>query len=312
MILIVTRKDDVHADVVTLELDKLGEAYFRLNTEAIDEYDITLSPKKATLVHRATDRRLCSESVKSVYLRRRSIPEFPIDTGYASFVQSEWKGLLRNMWVLLASAFWISHPDAIEQTSDKIAQLRLAREIGFEIPETILTNSIVSVNQLQNKCGELIYKAIHSGEINRSTGQVIYTSSLKPDLLSNDHTREFQVCPAFYQPRIPKDYEVRVTVVGTRVFATKIDSQISVETSLDWRRYGGGNLRHGPYELEQPVADKCVEVVRSFKLEFGAIDLIKNKAGYVFLEINANGQWAWIEACTKYPIARSVAELLAR
>ena len=47
------------------------------------------------------------------------------------------------------------------------------------------------------------------------------------------------------------------------------------------------------------------------KLVFGAIDMIVTPAGeYVFLEINANGQYLWIEKQTGLPITSSIVDLL--
>jgi len=46
---------------------------------------------------------------------------------------------------------------------------------------------------------------------------------------------------------------------------------------------------------------------------FGAIDLVLHpERGYVFLEINPNGQWGWIEDFTGLPIAAAFADLLVR
>jgi glutathione synthase/RimK-type ligase-like ATP-grasp enzyme len=46
-------------------------------------------------------------------------------------------------------------------------------------------------------------------------------------------------------------------------------------------------------------------------LRFGAIDFILDESGeYVFLEINPNGQWAWIERKTGYKISSEIVNLL--
>jgi glutathione synthase/RimK-type ligase-like ATP-grasp enzyme len=46
---------------------------------------------------------------------------------------------------------------------------------------------------------------------------------------------------------------------------------------------------------------------------FGAIDLVLHpERGYVFLEINPNGQWGWIEEFTGLPISAAFAELLVQ
>ena len=46
-------------------------------------------------------------------------------------------------------------------------------------------------------------------------------------------------------------------------------------------------------------------------LRYGAIDFICDQQGELwFLEINPNGQWAWIENLTGYPIAAAIADEL--
>jgi len=47
------------------------------------------------------------------------------------------------------------------------------------------------------------------------------------------------------------------------------------------------------------------------KLRFGAIDFVLDKnEEFIFLEINPNGQWAWIEKLTGYQISHEITNLL--
>lgn len=53
------------------------------------------------------------------------------------------------------------------------------------------------------------------------------------------------------------------------------------------------------------------QLSKRITLKFGAIDLIKDKDGnYVFLEINPNGQWAWVQTQTGLPIAEAIIDEL--
>ena len=64
-----------------------------------------------------------------------------------------------------------------------------------------------------------------------------------------------------------------------------------------------------------PVAEvrRCRALVRRLGLRFGAIDMVQTPSGeHVFLEINPNGQWLWIERATGLPIANAIARLLAK
>jgi glutathione synthase/RimK-type ligase-like ATP-grasp enzyme len=105
--------------------------------------------------------------------------------------------------------------------------------------------------------------------------------------------------------------EIRATIVGNRVFAAEIHSQNSPKTRDDWRRYDFDNTPHLPHQLPLDMEQKCVDLVRHLNLNFGAIDLILTPQGeYVFLEINPNGQWGWIEELTGLPICAAIVDLL--
>jgi glutathione synthase/RimK-type ligase-like ATP-grasp enzyme len=48
-------------------------------------------------------------------------------------------------------------------------------------------------------------------------------------------------------------------------------------------------------------------------LKFGAVDLIRTPSNeFVFLEVNANGRWWWIQELTGVNIAKDIAQALAK
>jgi hypothetical protein len=51
--------------------------------------------------------------------------------------------------------------------------------------------------------------------------------------------------------------------------------------------------------------------LRAFGLNFGCFDILVTKAGEpVFLEMNPNGQWLWVENMTGLPIGQAIAHQL--
>ncbi len=96
------------------------------------------------------------------------------------------------------------------------------------------------------------------------------------------------------------------------VFAVEIHSQEDVDSQFDWRRGETARLRHELHVLPPAVEVQCVTLVRALGLAFGAIDLILTPDGeYVFLEINPNGQWAWIQQLRpEIPLRETLAEIL--
>src|SRR5205814_484076 len=105
-------------------------------------------------------------------------------------------------------------------------------------------------------------------------------------------------------------YELRVTVVGARVFAAKIDSQANADAKLDWRR----SLHDVAYEavaLPEEIETRIQAFMRFFGLVYGAFDFIVTpQGGYVFLEVNPSGQYMWLECATGLGITAALADAL--
>jgi glutathione synthase/RimK-type ligase-like ATP-grasp enzyme len=52
--------------------------------------------------------------------------------------------------------------------------------------------------------------------------------------------------------------------------------------------------------------------VKRFGLVFGAIDLVQTPSGFYFLEINPNGEWAWLQKEAGLPIAETIVDILVQ
>jgi len=53
-------------------------------------------------------------------------------------------------------------------------------------------------------------------------------------------------------------------------------------------------------------------MTKHYELNFGAFDFIlrKNDEKYVFLKLNPNGQWLWLEQLSKFKISKVLADYL--
>jgi glutathione synthase/RimK-type ligase-like ATP-grasp enzyme len=138
---------------------------------------------------------------------------------------------------------------------------------------------------------------------------VRYTDPVRPrDIV---HVEGLRLCPLVVQGSVPKQLELRVTVVADEVFPAAIYSQASNHTRFDWRRYDNARTPIKPFPLPDEVAERCCSLVRQLGLRYGAIDLVLTPDNrFVFLEINPNGQYLWIEEATGLEISAAVADLL--
>lgn len=195
----------------------------------------------------------------------------------------------------------------------KPLQLQIARRLGIEIPRTLITNDPQAVRELAAECpAGIVTKMMTSFAVFDPDGResVVFTNPLgEADLADLDG---LDLCPMTFQENVPKAAELRVTVVGRRVFAAEVDSQASERATHDWRRDGAGLLEDWqacelPAELERQLLGLCDRL----GLNYGAIDLILTPDGrYVFLEINPVGEFFWLEHQPGFAISAAIAEVL--
>jgi glutathione synthase/RimK-type ligase-like ATP-grasp enzyme len=304
MIFIITHKDDFTVDFVIEKLNKRNISYYRFNCEDIDEKGYTFKLGKTTKFSINN-----INNIDSVWFRRTKLPE--INTSSDSeklFILNDYDTLLSNIYNLIESDKWMSKPKNVYNAENKLLQLRIAKEIDFITPETIVTSSKEDLNQfLKEHNNQVIIKPINQGRINETEGfKNIFTNILSLEHINN--LDKYDLTPSIFQSYIEKEYEIRVTVVDGKVFSAKVESQQNEKTKIDWRKE---KLKFTEYKLPDDISEKCLSLVKILDLNFGAIDLIKSKKGeYVFLEINPNGQWAWIEFDTNLKISEAIISFL--
>lgn len=135
---------------------------------------------------------------------------------------------------------------------------------------------------------------------------IVYTSEITKAI--NKEEAEYNI--NYLQNKIEKRYDVRATFVGEKCFAVAIESQQLEDTCVDWRK-GEHILQHTPIDLPMTIHEKCISLMQKLDLHYGAIDFVLDQEGnYTFLEINPNGQWAWIEHLTGLPISKEIVKCL--
>jgi hypothetical protein len=316
MILLITNKADITTDFIVNGLNKKGCEYYRFNTEDVGSrayVNLDLSRDKYILWDSIKKREIDLPKIKSVYFRRPKLPsieEKGMSPGELKFTQGEHYYTLEGIYKILADKYWINDIYAIREAENKVFQLRLAKQIGFEIPESIVTSIPEKASRFIDFHEECIVKPLKTGLIEDTNSQkYIFTTQLtKNDIFPLERIK---YCPTLIQRKIDKAYDIRVTVVGDKIFPARINSQVYEETKVDWRRGDRIDLRYDILELHRSINEMCILLTKSLKLHFSAIDLVMDNNGKIFfLEINPNGQWAWIEKRLGYDISGEIINLL--
>lgn len=313
-VLIITNKEDLTVDFVIEALKRRGVSYYRFNTEDIgstikvylDKNGYSLFDDRKSLIVKIKD-------FSSVYFRRPKLPcpAQGLTSGERLFCITEISTYLEGIYRSLAPSFWLNSVFDMRIIENKPYQLGVAKEIGFLIPDFCISNDPDACIEFIEEHHCCIFKPLKSGLIEESEdlGKVIYTTRVDQNFI--DRISTIGSFPVYIQRQIVKNSDIRVTVVGKKIFGAKIISQDSELSEVDWRR-SDSMLPHEKIEIPVEVGDMCLRLCELFKLNFAAIDFILDDFGrFWFLEINPNGQWAWIEGLLGYPISNEISGLLA-
>jgi glutathione synthase/RimK-type ligase-like ATP-grasp enzyme len=316
LILLITQRKDVHADSVEKELSRRGAAFHRLNMDGIlDDVHLSayIASAESTTSASLGDKGVNLGDVRSVWLRRLTAPhvnESIKRPAVASYIRDETAAFTAGLWESLDRSAWISPFNATVRAENKIFQLNTARDLGFVIPRTLVTTVPADARAFYDSCaGGVIVKAISRRYIEDERGSaLLWTNAVSDEAMA--FVDSVALSPTLFQERIKKHYELRITIVGRRIFACAIYSQEHASTELDWRHYDV-DIPYRPISLPAAIEDLCLGFMRRLNLNFGAIDMVVTPDNdYVFLEVNPTGQWLWIEDKTGLRITDALVSLL--
>lgn len=192
----------------------------------------------------------------------------------------------------------------------KLRQHRLAVEAGLELPRTLVTNDPAAVRRFFRECPHGLITKMHKKFVRMhgvDSEQVTTNPITEQDLDSLDG---LELCPMIFQENIPKQRELRVTIVGSQIFSAEVDSQAVSTTHHTWQNDQGANLWR-PCEIPAQVGARLLDLLTRVGMNYSACDLIRTPDDrYVFLELNARGRYGFIEDATGLPISQAIADLL--
>jgi len=320
-VLILSSPNDVHSKAVAHHLAQFGLeiTYWRpqnLLTESLFTFALNEDGFDCQLAADGKERlntQISLAAIESFWLRRpgsvksRRMPEGWIE----SLVEHESSRALEAIFRLLP-ALWVNHPASQQEAMLKVRQLEVARQCGLAIPDTIVTNDPKQVAEFYKRHNsEIIYKLIDSRsgrcfplfELPRSI------PTLPVRQIDLNYLDQVGSCLHLFQKRIAKKSDLRVTIVGQKVFAAEIESQ-EQEELLDWRLKK--DLPIKPFQLPNEIEQSCLLLIQKLGLNFAALDFCRTFQGeLVFLEANPDGQFLWIEEALELPISLALAKLLA-
>lgn len=311
MVLIITDSFDVHADVVIKKLKEQRIPFFRLNLDVESLKKVYISYKNFIWKIRVNNTEISSDQFTCVWCRRSFVELSLQEQRYTDIDfkiwKNEWNKTLLGLYNTLKNRHWLNPLRKAYKGENKYYQLEIAKNIGFDLPDTLITNDKKCVEEFVVKYNKVLFKLMSQEvyELGENNFKGLYTNVISKEDICN--FSECEENPIVLQEYIDKKYEVRYTVVGKEHFVCCIDSQASEKAKEDWRRYDIENTPHYKIEPPKEVQKKVNVMLEILGLEYGALDFIVSPEDkWVFLEINCMGQWLWIEQLTGMPISDAI------
>jgi len=319
-VLVVTNDHDEHADAVIKELDRRAVPVFRFHPEEFpDAANISMEICNGRIdgeIRNAHQRVAFHDICAAWYRRSRALfaPLPSVNLLYGdlqNFVRVQSDVTLSGLFAGLQT-LWVGQPFKLRRAEVKALQLAEAGKAGLATPRTLISNdperAAVFIEALGD--ADCAVKPLVATRVDGEGGARLPLTTILP----RGHTLEaVALAPNIFQPYIEKAYELRCVVMGDAIFTAKLDSQAHESTRTDWRAGAveEEEVEYEVFDLPERVQAGLHRLMRSFEINFASIDMIVTPEGeFVFLDLNPNGQWLWLEEELGLPLVAGMADLL--
>jgi hypothetical protein len=202
---------------------------------------------------------------------------------------SEWVAFLSGLGQILGRRFL----NSAARRHAKILQLKLAAEVGFRVPDSHFFLGRIH-GEAFAQSAPAVMKPIGNANTARfdpeapTKGDVLSTTAVSDDLLATAEDEQFLDAPLWFQRRICTGYEMRIIVVGAKVFAGREPVAIEDRKLVDGRFHF---FRHDPAEIGGVLRKKLTDYMAASGLDYGVFDIMESEGEHWFLECNPDGQW---------------------
>jgi hypothetical protein len=298
-LLILTNSVDGTADCLVGLCRECGHSVFRFNVDLYDSYQLAWT-ENSLLLADANGRVIRVDEVGACLWRKPFVDGLRIQEEVAesdlSWIQSQLKHLLREI-------------------------ARYCRERGrLDLVDPWAEMRFGKLHQLITARKYLSTPMFHVGwGITRASGEVV-VKGLSSDLLGGDRvfystrTRADQLDPRFpwfTQEAIVGDRDVTVVFIDGDLFAYERDEERSADL-IDWRVTINSDSEKQWYRvaIDEATGRGIRSLMTDLNLRYGRLDFIRRGSELVFLEVNPNGQFGWLDDDSLYLHRRFLAAVL--
>ena len=303
MIILAGIPSETPLQMVGDELKSLNSEFIYLNQREFEDIslDFCIENKEINGTLQIRSNRYELNELSGIYIRfmdENFLPEIENEP-LGSERRTKCRSLHESIFLFceIAPCRVVNRMSSMGSNSSKPYQAQIIRSHGFNIPETLISNEPKSVLEFKSRFEKIVYKSISSV---RSIVQVLGQEDL-------ERLKFISWCPVQFQEYI-EGLNVRVHVIGDKVFATSIESDF---TDYRYAAKFGADTKLKPYDLDHEVSEKCISLSKDLELDFTGIDLkIKPNKEIFCFEVNPSPAYNFYESNAHQPIARCLAEYL--
>lgn len=287
MHLLITSAKDVTSDLIC---ERISSSVIRVNLELWKEYFIQINDDQFVVADNFG--RIVTANTLGNIIWRKPVSDISTEDGEYWYGFHEFKYAILSIMaeVRRKTPFKIPIDPHINKTIDKFYQLRIASKY-LNVPAWHYTTKPSSRDWGK---GQWITKSVTGNPI-AGTGtpaHVIFTVEVNPYLLDDNWTW-------FVQEKVDFEYDLTIVYVNGNQFGYVLNR--SLFQGLDWRKSIGSSETNNGWEsvkIPTELSENVSSFMNELGLKFGRLDLLakdKSLQETKFLEVNPNGQWAWLD-----------------
>ena len=246
--------------------------------------------------------RIPIDELRAIWWRRVNSPlDLPVGLSDAAseLVANDWRAATFGLLLTSFTGTWISDPAATRRAENKLVQIQAAQRAGLRVPATLVSQDPDVVKEFCRTCSKVIVKSVKGSPVAPA-----YTCFVTDEVLAADDA--IRLAPAIYQEYVPGERHIRMHVFGDESLSVLIESP-----DMDWRR-DLSRVQLTPYNLSPAIERGVRTVIADLGLVMGVVDLkIDNEGEPVWLEVNPQGQFLFVEGLCGVPLTSMFARFLA-
>lgn len=229
----------------------------------------------------------------------QDVPREVADPAHLDLISNDCHFALLGLLLNEFRGVWVSDPQATRLAQNKLFQIRVAERMGLRAPHTLVSQDPEEIRRFCAMHGNRVVVKTVKGTVKAAA----LTTMVNEKML--EAAECLRLCPAIYQEFIPGNRHLRVCCFGDAVYSALIESN-----DLDWRVNLDVPVR--AFDLPDELKMSLRGAVRALGLRMGILDLkIDERGDAVWLEINPQGQFLFLEGLCGLPLTSAFAEFLS-